>query len=137
MFIGRERNEASMAAPAASPAHESQASIREALEDQWRRDVAQLVQLSMELCDARSDGYVVGDDSVREMVARVAALRLSLRDIEAALLRLEEGRYGRCEQCGTAIRLERLEVMPQTRYCVDCQRSSRVMRNTSEDLVRG
>lgn len=44
-----------------------------------------------------------------------------LEEVEAALQRLEEGRYGLCEVCGKPIAEGRLEAMPATRYCVDDQ----------------
>jgi DnaK suppressor protein len=44
-----------------------------------------------------------------------------LREVEDALDRLEEGRYGICEDCGAAINLERLQVLPFTTCCVRCQ----------------
>jgi DnaK suppressor protein len=43
-----------------------------------------------------------------------------LNAIEAALHRLEEGTYGRCEGCGQEISLERLEADPAARLCADC-----------------
>lgn len=44
-----------------------------------------------------------------------------VQDIEAALLRLQSGNYGVCENCGQPIPLARLEVVPEARYCVDCE----------------
>jgi len=44
-----------------------------------------------------------------------------LRNVEDALDRLEEGTYGYCEDCGRAIKLERLKVLPFAKYCVQCQ----------------
>jgi DnaK suppressor protein len=44
-----------------------------------------------------------------------------LRELEDALDRLEEGTYGICEDCGTAINLERLTVLPFSTCCVECQ----------------
>lgn len=44
-----------------------------------------------------------------------------LREVEDALDRLEEGTYGICEECGEAINLERLKILPFTTYCVRCQ----------------
>ncbi len=44
-----------------------------------------------------------------------------LRNLEEALDRLEERTYGRCEDCGEPIKLERLKVLPFTKYCVRCQ----------------
>src|SRR6185437_50438 len=44
-----------------------------------------------------------------------------LKAIAAALGRVDEGRYGTCEECGEDIPLERLKVLPFAAYCVDCQ----------------
>ena len=44
-----------------------------------------------------------------------------LREIEDALDRLADGTYGICENCGEAIPIERLKVLPFTTYCVRCQ----------------
>ncbi|GAC1342057.1 MAG: hypothetical protein NVSMB29_13390 [Candidatus Dormibacteria bacterium] len=44
-----------------------------------------------------------------------------LTELEAALRRLDDGSYGRCELCGKAIGEERLEVMPAARYCIEDQ----------------
>jgi len=44
-----------------------------------------------------------------------------LKAIAAAFSRVDEGRYGTCEECGEDIPLERLKVLPFAAYCVDCQ----------------
>ncbi|UCC66818.1 MAG: TraR/DksA C4-type zinc finger protein [Deltaproteobacteria bacterium] len=44
-----------------------------------------------------------------------------LRNVEDALDRLEEETYGYCEECGRAVKLKRLKVLPFTKYCVQCQ----------------
>ncbi len=44
-----------------------------------------------------------------------------LAEVEAALHRVEDGSYGRCEICGKSIGEERLEVMPAARFCIDDQ----------------
>lgn len=47
-----------------------------------------------------------------------------LREIDDALRRLyqEPDRFGVCERCGRDIGMERLEVVPATTLCADCQR---------------
>ena len=45
-----------------------------------------------------------------------------LQDIAAAMRRLENGTYGRCELCGKDIPKERLRAAPYTPYCIDCAR---------------
>jgi DnaK suppressor protein len=47
--------------------------------------------------------------------------REKLRSIDEALLRIDEGEYGVCEDCGEEIPLGRLKVLPFARYCVRCK----------------
>lgn len=49
-------------------------------------------------------------------------LTSTLKNVEHALERLEDGSYGTCEECGLEIGEKRLKAMPFARYCVDCQR---------------
>lgn len=56
------------------------------------------------------------DESVRSHAVT------ELAEVEAALERLTAGEYGVCATCGEAIPPERLELLPQTRYCVAHQR---------------
>jgi DnaK suppressor protein len=44
----------------------------------------------------------------------------TLADVDAAIARLDEGTYGRCEVCGRDIDPARLEVRPTARTCVGC-----------------
>lgn len=54
---------------------------------------------------------------------RAAAVRDAdeLRDVEAALERLEQAEFGRCAECGNEIAFERLRANPAAAYCIDCQ----------------
>ncbi len=45
-------------------------------------------------------------------------------EVAAALDRIENGTFGKCEQCGREISEGRLEALPYTRYCVDCAQSA-------------
>ncbi|MEU4130564.1 TraR/DksA C4-type zinc finger protein [Streptomyces wuyuanensis] len=56
---------------------------------------------------------------VRVKVA--ASARMVLADVEAALRRMDEGRYGACHLCRRPIARERLMIVPQARYCSRCQ----------------
>ena len=47
--------------------------------------------------------------------------REKLHNIDEALLRIEDGEYGQCEECDEEIPLGRLKVMPFTRHCVKCK----------------
>src|SRR5713101_4871478 len=47
--------------------------------------------------------------------------RTKIKQIQDALDRLDQGTYGVCESCGLEIAEERLQAMPFTRLCRDCQ----------------
>lgn len=64
-------------------------------------------------------------EAAREVArAILQAARVALRDIDAALTRMAEGIYGKCTQCGVALRVERLEILPQAALCMECQRDA-------------
>jgi DnaK suppressor protein len=44
-----------------------------------------------------------------------------IRSIDAALERLRRGDYGICEECDQPISPKRLNAVPWTRYCLECQ----------------
>jgi DnaK suppressor protein len=63
-----------------------------------------------------------------ERRARVAARlddrgKLEIEEIDAALRRLAEGRYGTCARCGEAIPIARLRALPVTLHCIECAAS--------------
>ena len=43
-----------------------------------------------------------------------------IRQIEATLKRISEGRYGTCEKCGKAIDPRRLKALPIAAPCISC-----------------
>ena len=56
--------------------------------------------------------------------AQVGTLLLAaqtyLEDVDQALIRLDTGRYARCEECGDEIGAERLDARPAARTCLQC-----------------
>jgi RNA polymerase-binding transcription factor DksA len=48
----------------------------------------------------------------------------TLQEVAAALGRIEQGTFGHCEGCWTAIPRDRLHALPYARYCVECARRS-------------
>jgi len=99
---------------------------------------AELLQLRAELLKGVSDSYEtcreLGQDGVadigdmsanaysRDMLFNLSETqRQRIRDIDAALERIEQGEYGVCQHCGEAIAPRRLEVRPFSRYCIDCK----------------
>ncbi|MFD9023367.1 TraR/DksA family transcriptional regulator [Streptomyces parvulus] len=50
-----------------------------------------------------------------------ASARMVLADVEAALRRLAEGRYGDCHLCRRPMDRAHLMIVPQARYCARCR----------------
>src|SRR3954465_15958070 len=46
---------------------------------------------------------------------------LLLRNVRAALARIQDGSYGICMHCEEEIKPKRLEAVPWTPYCIRCQ----------------
>lgn len=83
--------------------------------------------------ESASYGSLVGDvhDRAEESVAaQLSALEteianrhsVEIHDIDAALERIENGSYGICIDCGQQIGLQRLQVYPVAKRCIDCKR---------------
>ncbi|MEU3661050.1 TraR/DksA C4-type zinc finger protein [Streptomyces sp. NPDC032940] len=101
--------------PRLSP--EDLAALRDGLLEQrlFRRE--QLRQITA--APARAGDRSAARTEVRVQLA--ASARMVLADVEAALERMAEGRYGSCHLCRRPIARERLAIVPQARYCARCQ----------------
>jgi DnaK suppressor protein len=53
--------------------------------------------------------------------------------IEEALARIDEGTYGKCEECGESNSMERLKARPVTTRCIDCKS----LQEAEERKLRG
>jgi RNA polymerase-binding transcription factor DksA len=47
-------------------------------------------------------------------------VRRELARIDEALVRIQQGNYGRCLSCGGPIGTQRLRAVPEARYCMGC-----------------
>lgn len=47
-----------------------------------------------------------------------------IKEIDRALKKIRNGTYGACESCGKEIEPQRLELLPQARFCIDCAKES-------------
>jgi RNA polymerase-binding transcription factor DksA len=94
------------------------AELRELLEQQRRFRLEQLEQLQTTEAPGELSN---GDREITDSL--VAGARAALRDVVDALQRMDDGRYGSCRRCGTALDPARLEVLPQVSLCVACQRA--------------
>jgi RNA polymerase-binding transcription factor DksA len=54
--------------------------------------------------------------------------------ITAALARLDEGDYGRCQECGEEICEKRLRALPFATCCKDCQEAAEVRERRTRQL---
>ncbi len=52
--------------------------------------------------------------------ALVLHVRRHVAEVDAAVVRLDQGTYGVCERCGAAIGSARLEALPAARTCIGC-----------------
>ena len=80
------------------------------------------------------DGRTTDEDSAQDIADRAASSytkeflfsqsnndRQLLQMVEAALSRIREGTFGECVSCGKEINSKRLEAVPWTRHCIECQ----------------
>jgi DnaK suppressor protein len=58
-----------------------------------------------------------------ELLSLVEQLRNTVTEVTAALERLDDGTYGKCQSCGETIPLERLEAIPTATLCVNCKQA--------------
>jgi DnaK suppressor protein len=80
------------------------------------------------------DGRLTDDDSAQDIADKAASSynkeflfhqsnsdRQLLAMVEGALDRIREGNFGQCISCGKEINPKRLEAVPWTRHCIECQ----------------
>ena len=98
--------------------------------DQREKLVRQLTELgATEAGDLRRDlDFGEGFSDAAAMTAeRTEVLGLvetalnRLREVDAALVRIEDGSYGVCAQCGSVISPQRMEARPVSALCVKCK----------------
>lgn len=68
------------------------------------------------------------DDSFADLMVDVNLAEIDrdlqeLRLIDGAILRMGDGSYGECDECGRPIDIERLRATPFASRCFDCQTS--------------
>ncbi len=92
---------------------------------------AEYDEASASIATIGAPGDRAGDDEVdagakaaqrEHQLSLVASIKERRDQVEHALQRLDEGKYGRCERCGQPIAAERLEAFPAATACVDCRR---------------
>jgi DnaK suppressor protein len=90
-----------------------------------RRELAELVEATRDAnVDDEHDpeGATIAFER-SQLILMTTRAEDELSQVEAALVRLSAGRYGRCERCGAAIDDQRLAARPTTRLCIACARA--------------
>lgn len=59
-----------------------------------------------------------------ETIGLAESVHAMLVNVDAAIARWEEGKYGICMECGKEIGSARLEFRPESIYCVACKSAS-------------
>jgi DnaK suppressor protein len=70
--------------------------------------------------DSADVAFEAGSDEMASHLAELDSRELS--QIERALARLKQGTYGLCESCTDKIPVGRLNALPYTTLCIECQR---------------
>ncbi|MDG5748650.1 TraR/DksA family transcriptional regulator [Qipengyuania sp. XHP0207] len=68
--------------------------------------------------DSSEQAVDLANDEALEGVDEI--LRQEIAQVRMALLRIENGTYGTCSQCGKDISRARLEARPIATRCIDC-----------------
>src|SRR5207302_4177948 len=91
-------------------------------------------QLKRNVSRTEQDGRAADEDTAQDIADRAANSynkeflfhlsnneRQLLQMVEGALSRIREGTFGECISCGKEINSKRLEAVPWTRHCIECQ----------------
>lgn len=76
--------------------------------------------------DHASDNAAI-DTDVRDQVehetveAQIKSLTRKLEFIDIALDKISKNKYGYCERCGDQILSKRLDLIPEAKYCINCE----------------
>lgn len=101
---------------------------RDRLEQIWRLQVEEIIELSLAYHEAasapiaghRPDPASPVGRRRRRILTRAAFAHHALAEIEAALGRIDAGSYGICGHCRLPFPADVLHACPQARYCPDC-----------------
>ncbi len=89
----------------------------------------------------RLEGMDSGDQALMDLEREVGISLSEMRNrtrqlIDEALIRLEEGLYGVCADCGVEISEKRLAVVPFAKLCVECQSREELLEKIDKEEDR-
>src|SRR5438477_12655254 len=83
-------------------------------------ELADLRKFKSDSGDSADVAFDAGSEEISTQLAELEARELT--QIEKALAKINQGSYGLCEYCQTKIPVARLNALPYSTTCVDCQR---------------
>ncbi|MFM8394845.1 MAG: TraR/DksA family transcriptional regulator [Acidobacteriota bacterium] len=101
--------------------------VRDALVARHDELVARFDRVSRDLRHAEEPLDRILDEQSIELendevlAALTQSMRKEIGEIEETIDRLDHGEYGVCAECGELISLKRLEALPFTTRCIDCE----------------
>ena len=108
--------------------------LRQQLLEERERLTREIAELEADLSESLEDSSE--ESPYDQHMAEIAAVTLdreidltleenalaTIAQIDRGLEKLENGTYGRCDNCGKEIGEERLSVAPSANLCIDCKR---------------
>ena len=67
-----------------------------------------------------TDSYIA-DTHTKTVVLKDQLIKAS-NSIKSALIKMRNGKYGKCEKCGKQVGIGRLLAMPTAEYCFSCSK---------------
>jgi RNA polymerase-binding protein DksA len=89
---------------------------REALRKNRKDASGDLSNMPIHMADLGSDNYE--QEFALDLIQNE---EITLREIDEALQRIDEGVYGTCVACDKKIPLARLKAKPHAKYCIQCK----------------
>lgn len=104
--------------------------LKKHLDDELRRISSRILELTQQdpfsdpdrtIDNAASDEEASEESNHDRVDALVTELKEQRVNIEQALVRIENGTYGFCTNCGTMIDTDRLAILPTATLCLSCE----------------
>lgn len=96
--------------------------------EQVKEELQKVIEASEE--DTDTGNSIDELDQATELIEKMTGFAVSsnfhhnMLEVEEALNRIKNKTFGKCTNCHKEIPLKRLQVLPFTKFCIDCQRES-------------
>jgi DnaK suppressor protein len=103
--------------------------------EKFKKKLMQVKEELQKVIEANEENNDTGNsvdelDQATELIEKMTGFAVSsnlhhnMIEVEEALKRIESNTFGKCVNCHKEIALKRLQVLPFTKYCIDCQREA-------------